>query len=124
MAPSRIMLSYGYWQRRFGGDRSVIGRSIQLDSQTVEIVGVMPRGFRFVDHDFDMLVPLQFDRGKMILAGFGCNGIGRLKPGVTIAQANADVSRLIERWMHSYSNGPGTNPFYYRLWRITPAFLR
>lgn len=119
----RIMLSYGYWQRRLGGDRSVIGRSIQLDSQTVEIVGVMPRGFRFVDNDFDMLVPLQFDRGKMILAGFGCNGIGRLKPGVTIAQANADVSRLIERWMHTYSNGPGTDPFYYRNWRITPAFL-
>ena len=119
----RIMLSYGYWQRRLGGDRSVIGRSIQLDSQTVEIVGVMPRGFRFVDNDFDMLVPLQFDRGKMILAGFGCNGIGRLKPGVTIAQANADISRLIERWMHTYSNGPGTDPFYYRNWRITPAFL-
>jgi predicted permease len=119
----RIMLSYGYWQRRLGGDRSVIGRSIQLDAQTVEIVGVMPRGFRFVDNDFDMLVPVQFDRGKMILAGFGYNGIGRLKPGVTIAQANADVSRLIERWMHTYSNGPGTDPFYYRLWRITPAFL-
>ncbi len=119
----RIMLSYGYWQRRLGGDRSVIGRSIQLDSQTVEIVGVMPRGFRFVDNDFDMLVPLQFDRGKMILAGFGCNGIGRLKPGVTIGQANADISRLIERWMHTYSNGPGTDPFYYRVWRITPAFL-
>lgn len=118
----RVMLGYGYWQRRLGGNRSVIGRSIQLDAQTVEIVGVMPRGFRVVDNDFDLLVPLQFDRGTLGLAGFGYNGIGRLKPGVTIAQANADVSRLIELWMHSFTNGPGTNPFYYRVWRISPAF--
>jgi hypothetical protein len=53
-----IILSYGYWQRRFAGDRSVIGRSIQVDSQAREIVGVMPRGFRMVDQDFDVFVPL------------------------------------------------------------------
>ncbi len=117
-----VMLSYGYWQRRFGGDRGVIGRSIQLDSQTREIVGVMPRGFRIVDRDFDLLVPTAFDRGTLKLAGFGYNGIGRLKPEVSIAEANADVSRLIETWMLSYSNGPGTNPFYYRVWKITPHF--
>jgi predicted permease len=117
-----VMLGYGYWQRRFGGDRGVIGRSIQLDSQTREIVGVMPRGFRVVDRDFDLLVPLAFDKGTLKLAGFGYNGIGRLKPGVSIAQADADVSRLIETWMHSYSNGPKTNPFYYRVWRINPQF--
>ncbi len=45
----------------------------------------------------------------MILAGFGFNGIGRLKPGVTIAQANADLARLLPVWMDSWSNGPGTN---------------
>ena len=116
------MLSYGYWQRHFGSDPRVIGRSIQLDSETREIVGVMPRGFRVVDRDFDLLVPLAFDRGQLKLAPFGYNGLGRLKDGVTIAQADADVSRLIEPWMHSYSNGPGTNPFVYRYWRITPQF--
>src|SRR5882757_316339 len=51
------MLSYGYWQRRFGGELSAIGRSITIDSQTREIVGVMPRGFRVVSADFDVLVP-------------------------------------------------------------------
>jgi len=117
-----VMLSYGYWQRRFGSDPRVIGRSIQLDSQTREIVGVMPRGFRVVDRDFDLLVPLAFDRGQLKLAPFGYNGLGRLKDGVTIAQSDADVSRLIEPWMHSYSNGPGTDPFVYRFWRITPQF--
>jgi len=121
-AAKRVILSYGYWQRRFGGDRSVIGRSIELDSRTVEIIGVMPRGFRVVDRDFDLLVPLQFDRGTLKLAGFGYNGIGRLKPGLSIAQSNADVVPLIETWMHTFSNGPGTNPFYYRLWKISPGF--
>jgi predicted permease len=117
-----VMLSYGYWQRRFGGERSVIGRSIQVDAQTREIVGVMPRGFKVVDREFDLLVPLAFDRTNQKLAPFGYEGIGRLKPGVSLAQADADVTRLIPVWMDSWSNGPGTNPHFYERWRITPGF--
>jgi predicted permease len=117
-----VVLSYGYWQRRFGGDRSVIGRAIQVDAQTREIVGVMPRGFRLVDRDFDLLVPLALDRANQTLAGFGYYGIARLKPGIQIAQADADIGRLIAVWMDSWSNGPGTNPHYYERWRITPGF--
>jgi predicted permease len=117
----RVMLSYGYWQRRFGGDRSVIGRKITVDSKLWEIVGVMPRGFQIVDKDFDLIVPLAFDRGKLILAGFGFQGIARLKPGVTIAAANADITRMIAIWMDSWSNGHGTNSHFYLNWKITPA---
>jgi predicted permease len=116
-----VMLGYGYWQRRFGGDRSVIGRTINIDSQPREIVGVMPRGFRLVNKDFDVLAPLAFDRNKQILAGFGFQGIARLKPGVPIAQADADIARMIPIWMDSFSNGPGTNPHFYENWKITPA---
>ena len=119
---SRVLLSYGYWRRSFGGDRNVIGRSIQLNAKTCEIIGVMPRGFRVVDNDFDILAPLQLDRGTLKLAGFGFNGIGRLKPGVTLAQADGDIARLISTWMDTFSNGPGTNPHYYDLWRISPHF--
>jgi predicted permease len=118
----RVMLSYGYWQRRFGGDRSVIGRSIQVDAQTREIVGVMPRGFKMVDSDFDLLLPLAFDRRNQKLAPFGYEGVGRLKPGVTLEQADADVAQLIPVWMDSWTNGPGTNPHFYQRWRITPGF--
>ena len=118
--PKRVVLSYGYWQRRFGGDRAVIGRNVMVDSQPREIVGVMPQGFRFVDSDFDLAAPLAFDRGKLILAGFGFHGIARLKPGATIAQANADLTRLLPVWMDSWSNGPGSNPHIYETWRITP----
>ena len=115
------MLSYGYWQRRFGGDRSAIGRNLIVDSRPREIVGVMPQGFRFVDTDFDVMVPAAFDRGKLILAGFGYNAIARLKPGVSTAQANADITRMLPIWMDSWTNGPGTNPHIYETWKITPA---
>ena len=117
-----VILSYGYWQRKFGGDRSVVGRSIQVDSQAREVVGVMPRGFRMIDQDFDVLIPFAFDRTNLKLAGFSYDAIARLKPGVTVAQADADMSRLIPLWMDSWTNGPGTDPHYYRIWRITPAF--
>lgn len=120
--PQNIVLSYGYWQRRFGGDRSVIGRTLVLDSQARTIVGVMPRGFRIVDQDFDILVPIAFERNKLPLGGFGFQGIGRLKPGVTIPEANADIARTIPIWLDSFSGvGSGANGFI--KWRITPAFL-
>ena len=115
-----VMLSYGYWQRRFGGQRSAVGRSIVIDGQTREIVGVMPRGFRVVDQDFDVLAPFAFDRGQLKLAPFFCQGIGRLKPGVTAKEADADLSRMLPIWMDSFSNGPGTNPHFYERWKITP----
>jgi predicted permease len=115
-----VMLSYGYWQRRFGGDTSVIGRNITVDSRPREIVGVMPQGFRVVSAESDLIVPLAFDRGRLILAGFGFQGIGRLKPGVTIAQANADLARLVPIWMDSWTNGPGSNGRIYETWRIAP----
>ena len=115
------MLSYGYWQRRFGGDPSAIGRNITIDAQSRQIIGVMPRGFRMVSADFDVILPLAFDRNKQILAGFGFQGIARLRPGVAIARADADVTRMLPIWMDSWSNGPGTNSHSYEKWRITPA---
>ncbi|HTW64846.1 MAG TPA: ABC transporter permease [Bryobacteraceae bacterium] len=118
---TNVMLSYGYWQRRFGGERSVIGRNINLDSEPRRIIGVMPQSFRFVGTDADIIVPLAFDRSKLIMAGFGFQGIGRLKPGVSLAQADADLASLLPVWMDSWSNGPGTNPHIYETWKITPA---
>jgi predicted permease len=117
----RVMLSYGYWQRRFGGDPNIVGRTIRVDNQSREIAGVMPRGFKIVNYDFDLLAPLAFDPIKQQEAGFAYHGIARLRPGVTISQANADVARLLEVWMSSWTNGPGSDPYFYRTWKITPA---
>src|SRR5262249_54223728 len=77
-AYTTVMLSYGYWQRRFGGDRSVIGRTIIVDSRPKEIVGVMPPGFRIVDAEADLIFPLAFDRERITLAGFNYRGVARL----------------------------------------------
>jgi predicted permease len=118
----RVMLSYGYWQRRFGGDPSVVGRVINVDLTPHEIAGVMPRGFKVVNYDFDLMEPIAFDPVKQLLAGFAYHGIGRLRPGVTISQADADVSRLLNVWMDSWTNGPGTDSHWYENWKITPAF--
>src|SRR6202789_1001276 len=116
-----VMLSYGYWQRRFGGDRTVIGRNIQVDAQPREIVGVMPKGFELVNADFDVLVPFAFDRNKQQIAGFGFQGIARLKPGIPIAQANADVKRMLPMWEGSWPSQGVPSHFYEKTWRITSA---
>ena len=121
-ANGRVMLSYGYWQRRFGGDPNVVGRVISVDSQPRQIAGVMPRGFKILNYNFDLLVPLAFDPVNQSLAGFAYRGIARLRPGMTIAQANADAARLLNVWMDSWTNGPGTDPHFYLNWKITPAF--
>ncbi len=117
----RVMLSYGYWQRRFGGDPNIVGRVISVDSQPREVAGVMPRGFKILNYDFDLLVPLAFDPINESLAGFAYRGIARLKPGITISQANADLARLLNVWMDSWTNGPGSDPHFYLNWKIAPG---
>jgi predicted permease len=120
-AYSTVMLSYSYWQRRFGGDPSVVGRVITVDTRPKEVVGVMPAGFRIVDADADMIFPLAFDRDRITLgAGFIYHGVGRLKPGVTLAQANADLARMLPIWLDQWSDGSGTDRRAYETWRITP----
>src|SRR5262245_12986612 len=120
MAPTTIMLGYGYWQRRFGGDRSVIGRTIVVDSRAKKIVGVMPQGFRIGNAEADVIWPAAFDRGRLTLGGFIYQGVARLRPGITIPQANADIARMIPIWMDSWSDGPAANSRGYETWKITP----
>jgi hypothetical protein len=63
-----VMLGYGYWEARFGGDRSVIGRTLNVDSRPRVIAGVMPAGFRIADTAADLILPFRFDRSRMMLA--------------------------------------------------------
>lgn len=117
----RVMLSYGYWQRHFGGEPGVVGRTISVNSQPRVIAGVMPRGFKIGNYDFDLLVPLALDPVKEQLGGFAYRGIARMRPGVSIAQANADAAGLLNVWMDSWTNGPGADPHFYLQWKITPS---
>jgi predicted permease len=93
--PEVVMLGYGYWQRRFGGDPSVVGRRLTIDGTAREVIGVLPRGFWHMDTPSDLIMPLRFDRAKVRLAGYNWRAVGRMKPGVTLAQVNADVARMI-----------------------------
>ncbi|MGA2601709.1 MAG: ABC transporter permease [Bryobacteraceae bacterium] len=93
--PETAILSYGYWQRKFGGDPAAIGREIRVDGSPKTIIGVMPQSFRFLDEQPDLILPLRFERGKTFLGNFSYRAIARLKSGVTLAQANADVARMI-----------------------------
>ncbi len=73
--PKNVVLSYGYWQRRFGGDRSRDRpHHRHRFRKRATIVGVMPRGFRVVDQDFDILAPFAFERNNQTLAGFRISG--------------------------------------------------
>ncbi len=98
-----VVLSYGYWQRRFGGSASVIGRTLTIDGVSNQIIGVLPRDFRFLDsRDADLFFPMQFDRAKTKLGNFSYRGLARLKPGVTLNQASADLARLIPAAIRSF----------------------
>lgn len=90
-----LVLLYPYWRARFGGDRSVLGRQIVVDGQSAEIIGVMPGNFRFLDLHPSLIRPLRLDRNKVIVGNFSYRGLARLKPGVTPAQAVADLARLV-----------------------------
>src|SRR5262249_31427760 len=98
------VLTYAYWQRRFGGEKSAIGRLLTIDSRPREIIGVMPPTFQFPNNAPQVILPLQLDHAVASNDAFNYLGIARLKPDVTVAQANGDVGRMLPIWSTS---GPG-----------------
>jgi putative ABC transport system permease protein len=118
--PDAVILGWGYWQRRFGGDPSVVGRTLTSGSGTLTVVGVMPRGFRVVTIEPEVLVPLWFDRSTLTLVFFQYEMVARLKAGVTLAQADADLGRLTYLWGGSWPMPPGygRGPRPFDSWRF------
>lgn len=98
-APSTVLLGGGYWQRKYGGDPSIMGRSIVINGRSSVVIGIMPADFRF--GAADVLLPLRLDPARPT-PGFRLNGIARMKPGVTLTTANADVARLLEIYFDTY----------------------
>jgi len=119
-SPGTVMLTYGYWQRKFGGDSSVLGRRIIIDGEAREVVGVMPQRFRFMNRNVTLIMPLQLDRGKTFVGNFSYLGIARLKPGVTVAQANADVARMLPMMSRKFPMPPGLSLKMFEQARLGP----
>jgi predicted permease len=103
-----VILTDGYWQRRFGGDAGVIGRVVTIDARPREVIGVMPQTFRFpiaglagvLNAEADVILPQRFEPAQLLPNDVHTYiGIARLKPGVSLEQATADVARMLPLWI-------------------------
>ncbi len=111
-----VALSYGLWQRRFGGDPNVVGQSIVLDGATRTIVGVMPQAFtirttEFAESRAELWQPLRLDPSELVGMGGDLHVVGRLASGATLEQAQADLSAIAARVEDQF-------PSYSHDWRI------
>ena len=91
----KVLLTHGYWQRRFGGSGNALGQPLEIDGLPAEIIGVLPPTFKFLGSNPTVLLPMQLDRADGSHIEFDFQVVARLKPGVTIAEANADQARMI-----------------------------
>jgi predicted permease len=108
-AEPTVMLSHGYWLLRFAGNSDVIGRTLTIDGRSREVIGVLPSGFDFFQIEPALYLPYRFDRSQVAVFGdLSYPAIARLRPGVTIEQANADVARMITLALEKFP--PGMSP--------------
>ena len=121
--PETVVLTAGYWRSKFGSDNAVVGKSLMVDSKPREIIGVLPDTFRFLDRRVSLVVPYRFDRSKVFLGNFSYTAIARLEPGTTVAQANAEVARLIPISLTKFPPFPGGNVKMFEEARITPKVM-
>ncbi len=110
-ASALVVLSHGFWQRRFGGDRAIVGRTIELARQPVLVIGVMPAAFEYPGRDFELWLPLARamartpeQRENRSLRIF--RAVGRLAPGVALPRAQAQADAVASRLAKEF---PSTN---------------
>jgi predicted permease len=102
-APPTAVLSYAYWRRKFSADPAMIGRTIIVDGKAHQVIGVLPKNFHFLDSDDrGVILPVQWDRTDVKLGNYSYEALARLKPGVTLQQANADLARMQPIVMNSF----------------------
>jgi predicted permease len=120
--PDSVILSHAFWQRRFGGEESALGRALTIDARPLQVVGVMPAGFRFpsVAAQPDVIIANRIDRSRISLGNLNHRGLARLKDGVTLAQANADVGRMLAIWLDAWP-ASGSSREAVADWRVAPA---
>ena len=98
-----VVLSYAFWQRRFGGNPSLVGRSVLMDGEATTVVGVMPRGFFFPDHQTDYWEPASFTPEDLARrTRHNLEVFARMKPGVNFARAQRDMDVIAKRLQQQY----------------------
>jgi predicted permease len=98
------ILSYGLWRRRFGGDSSILGRKVLLNGEVFEVIGVMPREFRYPSAEFELWAPLYIPPEEIRDGGnYQYVAVGRLKYGITVKQAQSEISALMLRLAQDFS---------------------
>lgn len=99
LADARVaVLSYRFWVRRFGGDSTLVGKKIELNGEPFEVIGVMPPEYRYPNRDFELWTPLYIPPDEIRADGnFQYRAVGRLKPGVRVEQAQAEMDALMHR---------------------------
>ena len=101
--PAVVMIGYDLWQRRWGGDPSLVGRTIEVAGRPTQVVGILPKAFRFPlefqsRRTAQIIQPAALDRSAPVRGSHGYFGIARLKPGVTSAMVTRDLRSLATRW--------------------------
>jgi putative ABC transport system permease protein len=106
-----VVLSHHLWESRFGGDPHVIGRTVQINNNPAEVIGVMPPGFRFLYQDIDMWGAFQLDRNQAWrqTAGRFMNVVARLRPGVAIREAQTEMNAVAARLAATYEFNKNTS---------------
>jgi putative ABC transport system permease protein len=95
--PTAAILSDALWRRRYGGDPAMLGKTIQVDGKAREVVGIMPADFHFPDATTELWLPMAIDRANLNNGSFNRDAIGRLRPGVTMRAAEAEMTPLLAR---------------------------
>jgi predicted permease len=106
-SPPTVMLAHGYWQRRFGAAENALGQDLVVNGVPHEIIGVLPRDFRFSQTPADILLPMRADPATSVVGSFGERGIARLRDGVTLEAANLDVERMLPILSATFPVPPG-----------------
>ncbi len=103
------LISDGLWKRRFGASQQIIGQSIQFNGEPYTIIGVMPPDLNFPGRSTEVWTPLALDLAKSSRGTSFLQGAARLKPGITAAQAQADLENIAEQLKKEF---PGFNPLF------------
>jgi putative ABC transport system permease protein len=104
--PQVAILGYGVWKRDFGGDRNIVGRTIRMDGASLTVVGVLPWDIPLLSEAQIWLPTPMLNPGMNIRLGHSLKAIGRIKPGITLQQSQADLDAIALQLQHQY---PDTN---------------